>query len=233
MTRRYYHPDLPAEGGCLQLSEPEFQHAVRVMRVQLGDQIELFDGKGHQASAIVNKITRRQLECSAESRQAVDREPNRLLRLGIALPKPDRARELIERLTELGVQSVTPLITSRTQRSPSASLLERLRRGSIEACKQSGRNRLICIDQPINAAAFFANSYTGATRWIADQSGPAIGDLIDLAGNDLVAAIGPEGGWTSEELACAGDSGFQLVGFGKRILRVETAATFLASRLLD
>ena len=233
MTRRYYHPELPANGGRIRLSEPESQHAVKVMRIQLGDVIELFDGKGQQAAGRISEINRRYCDCLAEGPEAIDREPGRQLHLGIALPKPDRARELIERLTELGVKSVTPLVTSRTQRPPSAGLLDRLRRGSIEACKQSGRNLLIQINAPMSAADFVASCEADVSRWMADQGGPAIASLMNTAGDQMVGAIGPEGGWTDEELALAKDSGFKLVSFGKRILRVETAATLMAARLLD
>ncbi len=233
MTHRYYHPDLPASGGRVQFSEAEFQHAAKVMRVQVGDEIELFDGRGRQAAAVIREVTRRSLDCVAAPPKAVDREPVRQLDLGIALPKPDRARELVERLTELGVKSVTPLITSRTQRPPSGSLLERLRRGSIEACKQSGRNMLLQINDSASAGDFFQSCDQQASCWVADQRGLSIADVIDTASQRVIGAVGPAGGWTTEELKQARDSGFQAVAFGNRILRVETASVFMAARLLE
>ena len=231
MTRRYYHPDLPPDGGRVSLSEAEHQHAVKVMRVQVGDAIELFDGWGHQAAAVIAEISRQKCLCDAQPSQEVDREPSRELHLGIALPKPDRARELIERLTELGVKSVTPLRADRTQRAPTSGLLTKLRRGCIEACKQSGRNVLLEVHEPVAAFKFFPATDPTITRWLAHPGGSS----VESAQRDvrMIAAIGPEGGWTEREVSTAQACGFELVDCGARIYRIETAAAFVAARLLD
>jgi 16S rRNA (uracil1498-N3)-methyltransferase len=231
MTRRYYHPDLPPDGGRICLSEAEHQHAAKVMRVQVGDAIELFDGRGNQAAAVIAEITRQTCRCDAQPSQAIDREPSRELHLAIALPKPDRARELIERLTELGVTSVTPLKAERTQRAPTSALLNKLRRGCIEACKQSGRNVLLEVHEPLAAGEFFPAADPKIARWLAHPGGVS----VDSARRDrkMIAAIGPEGGWTEQEVSTAQACGFELVDCGARIYRIETAAAFVAARLLD
>ena len=142
MTRRYFVPKLPAQGGPIDLPDAEAQHAVRVMRVQVGEELELFDGNGHQSRGVITQIKRNACQCEVSQVSFVSREPAVVVNLGIALPKPDRAKELIERLTELGVHRVTPLVAERSQRPPGDSLLEKLSRAVIEACKQSGRNIL-------------------------------------------------------------------------------------------
>lgn len=231
MTRRYFAPELATSNSLIGLPTEEAQHAIRVMRVQAGDSVTLFDGRGHECEATVVAIGRNECQCKPGEVLAVDREPACKIHLGIALPKPDRARELIERLTELGIASLTPIIAARTQRGPSDSVLEKLRRGVVEACKQSGRNRLMRIDDPVSSADFFARD-SGASVCILSHPTQSSTSLIDMRGNAIVtAAIGPEGGWTDEEVAMATEAGYQSIDLGKRIYRIETAAVVIAATL--
>ena len=228
MTRRYYVSDLPPNGGLVPLPTAEAQHALRVMRVSVGDSVILFDGQGRESNACVETTGRNECICTAEAMREVDRELPVSLHLAIALPKPDRAREMIERLTEIGVAKVTPLITDRTQRPPSDSLIGKLQRSVIEACKQCERNRLLEINSVVAASEFFRQSHPGRCL-IAHPSGTA----MELSGADvpqeLAVAIGPEGGFSEAEVDLALNSGFNAVGLGPRIYRIETAATVVAS----
>ncbi|WP_146593186.1 RsmE family RNA methyltransferase [Novipirellula galeiformis] len=240
MTRRYYCPNLPLKGGKVALLDTEAQHAIRVMRANAGDGITLFDGQGNEADATIDAVTRRECFCSANPSTRPNRESTTSLHLGIALPKPDRCRELIERLTEIGVRTVTPVVAARTQREPSAALLEKLRRTVIEACKQSGRNRLMTIQAPVTTATFVAEpAVPSETRWIAHpndecedvlRSPPA--SRPDEETKSYLVAVGPEGGWTDDEVALASQHGFQCLPLGNRIYRIETAAVVIAARLL-
>ena len=229
MTRRYFVPDLPLLGGLVSLPEAEAQHASRVMRVQVGDDLILFDGQGNEATASFVQVSRKDCQCQALAAQQMDREPVRDVHLAVALPKPDRARELIERLTEIGVKSLTPLIADRTQRPPTESLLAKLRRGVVEACKQSGRNQLLDLHAPMRSDAFFESCEQG-TRWIAH---PAVDDVVRAADESgcFTVAIGPEGGWTGDEVQQATSNGFRAIDLGPRVYRIETAATVIASIL--
>lgn len=154
MTRRYYVPDLQTQAPVVQLPDEEASHASRVMRVQIGDRIELFDGCGHQADAEVVSVSKRECVVRCDAIEAVDREPSIAVDLAIGLPKPDRAKEMIERLTELGVARVFPIVFERTQRPPKENFLDKLRRIVIESCKQSGRNVLMTIESPIDFVSF-------------------------------------------------------------------------------
>lgn len=229
MTRRYFVPDLPILGGLVGLPKVEAQHASRVMRVQVGDELVLFDGRGNEAIARFVHVGRKECHCQAEAAQKIDREPQREIHLAIALPKPDRSRELIERLTEMGVRSLTPLIAQRTQRPPTDSLLAKIRRGVIEACKQSGRNQLMDVRVPMRADAFFSTCDSG-TKWIAHPAMNRLSRDIAPSGTFHVA-IGPEGGWTDEEVKFAILHSFKAVDLGERIYRIETAATTFAAIL--
>jgi 16S rRNA (uracil1498-N3)-methyltransferase len=236
MTARYYAPDLPVTGGIVRLSETERQHALRVMRIEVGEQVTLFDGCGKQASAVVVSAGRKDCVCDAEPPVVVDRELGRCVQLAIALPKPDRARELVERLTELGVAKVTPLIAAHSQRPPSESNLDKLRRAVIEACKQCGRNQLMAIDSPLTTQDFFDRDggvpVDSTARWIAHPGGAETDLTLPLEITSLTAMIGPEGGFAEHEIQQAIDHGFTTVGLGKRIFRVETAAVVIAAAMV-
>ena len=233
MTRRYYHPELPSAGGLIQLSDDEAQHAFRVMRVKAGDQITLFDGRGNQAEAEIISVNRCECHCRSEATVAIDRESSLKLHLGIALPKPDRARDLIERLTELGVHAVTPIVAARTQRAPSVSLIDKLRRTVIEASKQCGRNRLMMIHEPQTFPEMINEGEPMANRWIAHPSGNPLRSLMVDRTEALGVLVGPEGGWSEDEVESAVANGYRSVNLGKRILRIETAAVLIASMKSD
>ena len=231
MTRRYYHSSLPNDGGSITLNESESQHAIRVMRVQVGDEIELFDGLGNQAVAVITEVTRRDCHCKASAPEKIDREPSVHLHLAIALPKPDRAKELIERLSELGVAIVTPIVAQRTQRAPSASLISKLRRAVIESCKQSQRNVLMEIADPIGLTNFLETSSECQTKWIAHPDGKPFCEISDQPKGNVAALIGPEGGWSDDEVNESVQAGYEKIGLGNRIYRIETAAVVIAARL--
>ncbi|MEO1526651.1 MAG: RsmE family RNA methyltransferase [Planctomycetota bacterium] len=230
MTRRYFSPALPAEGGLVSLSGDEAAHAARVMRARVGDLVTLFDGEGHEASAEIASIEKRECVCRADPKEVVDRESPLRLHLAIALPKPDRAKEMVERLTELGVDRLTPLRCERSQRPPSPGLLEKLPRIVVEACKQSGRNRLMRI-AAVCSFPDFIQQPCDSPRWIAHPGGEIL-RAPDPPTDRATVVIGPEGGLTDQEVHTAREAGFQPIDLGRRILRIETAAAYVAARLL-
>jgi 16S rRNA (uracil1498-N3)-methyltransferase len=147
--------------------------------------------------------------------------------VGVALPKGDRQRWLVEKLTELGVTELVPLATERGVAQPTTSALDRLRRGVVEACKQCGRNRLMQIAEP---SAWDEWVRREAPRQLLAHPGGMLLSQIDLrAAVGAQIAIGPEGGLTDAEVAAAIAAGWLSVDLGPRILRVETAAVALTA----
>jgi len=242
MTRRYYTPDLMIQYPTVELPDDEAAHAVRVMRVRVGDRVELFDGRGNQSAATVISASRRECVCESEIPEPVEREPDADLELAIALPKPDRAKEMIERLTELGVTQVQPLVFGRTQRPPTDSVIGKLERIVIEACKQSGRNQLMTIAPVMRFGKWIGTQEPSRLdnhrhRYVAMPGGRAMSDVLNRVSQNGVEpswlwVIGPEGGLTDGELAACQAAGMEPIDLGKRILRVETAACMIASRFL-
>ena len=230
MTRRYFSEELPREGGIVSLNGDESAHAAQVMRAKVGDTIILFDGEGNEAAAEILSVGKRECVCRASAPETIDRESSLRLHLAVALPKPDRAKEMVERLTELGVDRLTPLHCARSQRPPSAGLLAKLPRIVVESCKQSGRNRLMKIE-PVSTFADFVVLATEGGRFVAHPDGASL-RAPDSTCDRATVIVGPEGGLTEEEVALALQYDYLSVDLGPRILRIETAAAYIAARLL-
>ena len=151
--------------------------------------------------------------------------------VGVSLPKGDRQKWLVEKLTELGVTTLVPLVTERGVAQPTASALDRLRRSVIEAAKQCGRNRLMKIAEPQAWTEYLSQHPSGnqSRRLVAHFGGLPLSSIDFTQAIETHLAIGPEGGFTDDEIAAATAAGWQIVDLGPRILRVETAAIALAA----
>ncbi len=212
------------------LAGTEAHHALHVMRVKVGEEITLFDGSGDEFTAQIKSTTRREINLEITDQRSVSREAKIDITMGIALPKGDRQKVLIEKLTEIGVQRVVPLVTERSVAAPKASSLEKLRRLVIEASKQCRRNQLMQVEDPQPWPDFLRSDLPGV-RLIAHPTEKDF-QWCANATDSYAVAIGPEGGFSDEEFALAAENGWQTVSLGERILRIETAAIGMAFRLI-
>jgi 16S rRNA (uracil1498-N3)-methyltransferase len=232
MSDRFFST-VPITDDVATLSGPEAHHLAHVMRAQVGELVTLFDDSGQEFSARIRSIGKRDIELEVLERRAVNRESLVNLTLAVALPKGERQRWLIEKAVELGVAELVPLETERGVAQPSEGALDRLRRGVIEASKQCGRNRLMKICSTQSCRAFLAAPSDDGLRLLAHPGGAALRSAwpgtADFSGATVLAAVGPEGGFTYEEIGIAVAGGWTLVDLGSRILRVETAAIALAA----
>lgn len=230
MSERFFVAP-PVAGERVELTGDEARHLANVMRAKAGDDVMLFDGSGAEFDARVTSIGPRAVGLTILQRREASRELPFELTLAVALPKGERQKWLVEKATELGVTRFVPLISRRGVAQPTAATIERLRRTVIEASKQCGRNRLMEIAAPTSAEELFAAAGTDFMRFVANPGGEAWPAGL-VAGANVIAAIGPEGGFASDELQTARQSGWKLVSLGPRILRVETAALALAAWLV-
>jgi len=242
MSDRYF-VESPVVSDRALLTGPEAHHLLHVMRAKVETLVTLFNGSGWEFDAVVQRTGRSEVELAILGRREIDREAQIAVTMGVALPKGDRQKWLVEKLVELGVARLVPLETERGVAQPVENALERLRRGVIEASKQCGRNRLMEIADPKPWLAFLVESETVACRLVAhpgretplrptDHCRPCKHDAPSAAGQAAALAIGPEGGLTDEEIALATVRGWQSVDLGPRILRVETAAVAMAARVI-
>jgi 16S rRNA (uracil1498-N3)-methyltransferase len=236
MADRYF-VEAPISGSRARLVGNEAHHLAHVMRAKPGDTVALFDGSGLEFSARVESVGRSEIELEVLSRDSVDRELPLRVTLGVALPKGDRQRWIVEKATELGVARLVPLVSERSQEHQSESSLARLRRAVVEASKQCGRNRLmeIATQQPL--VTFLGEAPPDALRVFAQPGGEPVGGALRQRDHKLPSAIaiavGPEGGFTTAEYASAVQHGWQPVGLGQRILRIETAALALVATVVS
>ncbi len=239
MTQRYYCEARLVADQCVTLVGPEAHHMRDVRRLGAGDLVSLFDGRGVECIAEIVTAKRGAVELRVLECMATDREVGAPITLGVALPKGERQRWLVEKVVELGVMRLTPLATERGVAEATTGAIARLERAVIEATKQCGRNRLMQIAPPVSLQDFLAEPRLGAERWIAHPATPSNG-ASDPQGNPapwepargespIWLAIGPEGGFTDAEIALADVHGWRRVSLGASILRVETAAIALAT----
>ena len=218
------------------------------MRGQPGDHVELFDGSGREYDAVVQSVTRSRIVLDI----AATREPPSSLRpelvLAVALPKGDRQKWLVEKLTELGVARCIPLYAVRQDIKYDENVRLRLQRHVLEASKQSGRCRLMEIDPemrreeiPRYLDSLSRNEQPCSTAWILAHplSDGQVGQIscreyIDRLAtrgvpDRIVCAVGPAGGFAPEEVKSAVDEGWTPLDLGSQVYRVETAAIVVSA----
>lgn len=246
MSRRFYFPTLSSlnpddreaseSTPTATLDGDQARHATQVMRFGVGDTIVLFDGQGQEATCEIIATAKRSL--TVKLIQTHRRSPvlNHALTLAVGLPKGDRQKVLIEKLVELGVTHFIPLSTRRGVADVTPKVIQRLEKQVVEASKQCERPWLMrihpCMD--LTAVQSWASSSgrpahslkIGCARASshADGSAPDPGCESESDPSDVVIAIGPEGGFTTEELDLAAKLGFSAFTIGETVLRVETAA---------
>lgn len=226
MSHRFYLPDAAAHGQAT-LAGPEAHHLLHVLRASVGDQVLLFDGQGGEYTATVEQCSRNEVRLTTGERRQASRELPVRIALGVALPKGDRQRWLVEKLTELGVAELVPLSTERSVADLRGKSLERLERGVVEACKQCGRNTLMTISTPRPLGDFLASA--SGVKLVAHPTGESVCRLLSPAMAEVSIVIGPEGGLTDDEVALASQHGWTTASLGASILRIETAAVAVAA----
>ncbi|MBA2114549.1 16S rRNA (uracil(1498)-N(3))-methyltransferase [Bremerella alba] len=226
MSERFFieHPSATEE---VTFDEAESQHLAKVMRANVGDMVVGFDGKGTEFQIELTSVGKKKVVGTVRSQEEVSREASRRLTLAVALPKGDRQRWLVEKCVELGVARLVPLLTKRGVAQPVEKAIDRLRRAVIEASKQCERNHLMQVGQGQSLEEVLASR--PAASFLLHPSGEAIHHDAIVPASEVLAIIGPEGGFTDEEVAEAAQHGCQVVSLGPRILRVETAALAMAT----
>lgn len=204
----------------------------------------LFDGRGREATARVATATGGEVTLRVLARRvhpAPDEAGRCRLTLAVAMPKGPRADYLVEKSTELGVAALWPILAERSVVRPGPGRVDKWRRVAIEAARQSGQVWLpkIATPRPLeNVLAPLDTFESALVASLEDAFGRAGGrppppllTTLERLGSSrsLIAVIGPEGGWTTDEVHALRAHGAVPVSLGHSILRVETASLFVAA----
>ena len=217
-------------GGTLLLDGDEGHHAVKVRRISVGEAVEVVDGAGTRAIGTVREVHKQSCTVLVD---AVEVEPSPAQRVTVvqALTKKDRCDQVIELLTEVGVDEVVPW---RAYRSMTSEVPSKWVRISVESCKQSRQSRFPQIRQlaDTSTAVKFLREQTaaGAQVLVCHESATApIAQVVRADASGYVIVIGPEGGLTDDELNDFVDAGADVVRLGPTVLRAATAGAVAAS----
>ncbi len=222
---RIHSPGPLAQGQVLALPAAAARH-VQVLRMQPGHALVLFDGRGGEWDAVVDRMGRTEVLVRVGAHRAVECEADVQVHLAVAVPANERMDWLVEKATELGVAGVQPLIAERNvlrlQGERAQRKQEHWQAIAVAACEQCGRNRVPAVHLPLPLARWLASATQG-TRAVLSLAADAQ-PLQQLAGRRSVLLLsGPEGGLAEQEEQAARQAGFLPVTLGPRVLRADTA----------
>jgi 16S rRNA (uracil1498-N3)-methyltransferase len=224
-------------GRDFELPEAAARHVALALRMRPGDALALFDGTGGEFAATITRIDKRGVTASIDRFDPVERESPHRVTLVQAVIANDPMDWAVRKAVELGVAAVQPVLAARSQGSARGEKSERRlahwRGIAIAACEQCGRNRVPGVLAPMTLADWLAGATTTTAAAEVATAGPVLmlapGAARSLAiacaaGAPSAVIVGPEGGFTDDELALADRCGVERVALGPRVLRAETAA---------
>lgn len=217
-----------ATGAVLALEARAATHLVRVLRLEAGDALALFDGAGHEHAATIASIRGDRVEVLVGEARAAAGESPLSITLAQGISRGDRMDYALQKATELGVARIAPLLCERSvvrlDAAQAAKKLEHWRGVAISAAEQSGRAVVPEVAAPRRFADHLAAPATATRRLVLAPN--AARSLRDLAPGltSVELLIGPEGGLSDEELRLAEFAGYESLRLGPRVLRTETAA---------
>lgn len=226
----FYFPDLSAD--IITLDEDESKHAIRVLRLVIGNEVMLVDGKGTRAFATVSEDHPKR--CSLEIKERKKESTDRKYKLHIAIAPTknlDRLEWFIEKATEIGIDSIILIGCDHSERF--TVKLERMEKVTVSAIKQSQQSWLPEVkgviafkdflkNIPATAQKFIAHCYEGEKALLKNEISEWTPS--EKSAEDIFILIGPEGDFSPSEIDLAIASGFVPVSLGERRLRTETAA---------
>lgn len=215
-------------GREVPLPDQAGEHVARVLRLERGAPLILFNGDGYEFDAALASLAKHAVTAEVGEKRVVERESPLPITLAQAIARGERMDWVLQKATELGVARIVPIVTERTEVKLDAERAERRMahwRGVIaSACEQCGRNHLPELESP-----------QAMDRWLATLGdAPALrlallpeGDVglrqFPQMENGAILAVGPEGGFTANDVALLTQAGFHGLRLGPRILRTETA----------
>jgi 16S rRNA (uracil1498-N3)-methyltransferase len=231
MRRFFAHPDSFA-GDKIVIGKDETRHLRDVLRLSGGDEVAVFDGSGFDHLCVIENMSKKATILAVQSKKDSPSPESPLdLTMCVALTKGDKFEFVIQKCVELGVKNLVPLITDRCDvklHDKTESKMDRWRKIVIESSKQCGRGILMGIAEPASFDSLLKAHDIAKMVLFSERDG----ERFDESGSkEFIAIVGPEGGWSDDELEAAKENGVRIVTLGGRILRAETAAVSVATIL--
>lgn len=231
-TRRFYAPASSFSDGTVTLDADEARHLRDVLRLTAGGEVNVFDGEGREFHCRIESAGKKDavLSVLGTAEPSAPESPLHLTLAACQLPG-EKFDLVVQKAVELGVRHLVPLESARTEVRASGGERRMLRwqKIAVGATKQCGRATLMTVEPPVKFTEYAARVFDGPVYFFSERDGGPFPE----AGQDkkITAFLGPKGGWDDAELAAARDRGFNVITFGGRILRAETAAIAVSTLL--
>lgn len=202
-------------------------HLARVLRVNVGDKLMLFNNTEFEYEAIITRLDKEGVKI-----QVIDRFPCRTesplsLHLAQGIARGEKMDFIVQKAVELGVNTITPLFTEhcnvKLEKERAEKRLSHWQSVAISACEQSGRGRIPSVENPTSITKWLT-SITAETRFVLSPHTPTKLPKMLPVNTQIALLIGPEGGLSEKEVKMAEEVGFLALNLGPRILRTETAS---------
>ncbi|KAM1233686.1 hypothetical protein ACFX2J_003367 [Malus domestica] len=233
---RFFSELIPAsKGGVVRVQGDEFWHMTKVLRLCANDRVELFNGKGSLIQGLIQSVDRSGLDFVAleDPKLVLPQNTQWHVFAGFGTLKGGRADWLVEKCTELGASSLTPLLT---ERSPTISenRVDRLQRVNMAAAKQCQRLHEMIMNPPVKVDGLLALVAQSKLAFLATAEATPLVSALTSSGweSSGLIVVGPEGDFTEKEVSDLMEAGAISVGLGPHRLRVETATVALLATLM-
>lgn len=233
MLPRCFAPSLDPDAPAVTLTADESAHLVRVLRLNVGDEVGVFDGRGLEYRATLSRAAKSAVELTLGARVTPVPEPRVAVTIAQALLKADKFDAVVRDVTMLGAAAVRPLVT-RFADVPASAIQEggrtdRWHRVAVASAKQCGRAVVPAVYAPASVNDSLAADRSAVRILMAEPIAGVPVEQADALRRDgppssAFLLIGPEGGWAAEELAAARAAGCRLITLGPRTFRADVAA---------
>ena len=212
-------------GAQFALAPEAAQHVAKALRLKAGDALAVFDGRGGEFEAVIQRVDRERVEVKVGASRDVDRESRLAIGLAQGLPEADKMDWIIQKAVELGVAWIQPLVCDRSVVRISGERAARReahwRRVAVAACEQSGRNRIPEVRPTLGFQSWIATP-SETPRWMLQPDAPQLAAHA-TPDSPFELVVGPEGGLSERERDLALSRGCEPLSLGPRVLRTETA----------
>jgi 16S rRNA (uracil1498-N3)-methyltransferase len=235
---RFFAPSVSVQGDEIVITGKEAHHIADVMRLAVSDDVVVFDGTGTEYAGVIRQITSRSVIVTITGRRRLPAEGQVAVTLIQAVTKKDKMDYIVEKGTELGIDTIVPVMAERTipqwTGKKADAHLERWRAIAKEASKQCGRHTIPAIEGVTDlsgALRFTTGCRIKILAALVPDARPLKDVLREAGKGDIALAIGPEGDFTKEEVALAAQANFSVISLGQRVLKSDTAGLALLAMI--